>query len=155
MTGDPGKPHITPQKSFAGSRRLYSHENDFFPVYAITPCLSSENDLPPQNSGVDFTIIVKNPQFQRKSADLRKTVCSPGKPSVTASVAEHPSPSNTHCRANRRDRPLKHKRQGRMCGFPAVCTGIYVENCPLAMYIKVGVCAKKQINNIFWKGKRQ
>ena len=155
MTGDPGKPDAPPQKSSAGSRWLYSHENDFFSVYAITPRLSSENDLPPQNSGVVFTAIIKNPQFRRKSADLHKTDCSP---------ANHrpprPSPHNrpfptVHSRANRRDSALKHKRQGRMRGFPAVCGGIYVENCPLAMYIRVGVCAKKQINNIFWKGKRQ
>ena len=45
--------------------------------------------------------------------------------------------------------------EGRMRGFSAVCGGIHVEKYSLAMYIKTGICAKKQINNIFWKGKRQ
>ena len=113
MTGDPGKPHILPQKSSAGSRWLYSHENDFFSVYAITPCLSSQNDLPPQNSGVGFTAIIKNPQFRRKSADLHKTDCSP---------ANHRSPHPlTHNRPRSTQPtaapivatvPLKHKRRG-------------------------------------------
>ena len=112
MTEDPGKPHIPPQKSSAGSRRLYSHGNDFFSVYAITPCLSSENDLPPQNSRVGFTIIIENPQFQRKSADLRKTDCSP---------ANHrsPHPLTHNCPRSTQPTaapivataPLKHKRR--------------------------------------------
>ena len=45
--------------------------------------------------------------------------------------------------------------EGRIRGFPADHDGIRIEKYPLAMYIRMDICAKKQINNIFWKGKRQ